>query len=100
MPLDSESWTSWMELLFLHGTYLRAFTETRDDDVTVLTIKAGWQNRHGHSGWELRVPVLQPLNVGGSKLAFIISLECHSEFLAARNYVSIMPLNSSHQICV
>lgn len=39
MPLDSESWTSWTELLFLHGTYLKAFTETRDDDVSVLTIR-------------------------------------------------------------
>lgn len=39
MPLDSESWTSWTELLFLHGTYLKAFTETCDDDVSVLTIR-------------------------------------------------------------
>lgn len=39
MPLDSESWTSWTEFSFLHGTQLKAFTETGDDDVSVLTIR-------------------------------------------------------------
>lgn len=72
IPLDSESWTSWTEFLFLHGTYLKALTETCDDDISV------HRDRHCHPGREHRVPVLQPLSMGGSKLAFIISLECHS----------------------
>lgn len=58
------------------------------------------RGRHVHSGWELRVPVLKPLSLGGRKLAFVTSLECHSEFLATRDYACIMPLNPSQQVCV
>lgn len=45
-------------------------------------------NKDGHSltGLEHRVPVLQLLSMGGTKLAFVMSLECHSEFLPARNF--------------
>lgn len=38
MSLDSESWTSWIALLFFHGTYLKAFIETFDDEVRALAI--------------------------------------------------------------
>lgn len=53
MPLDSESWTSWTEFSFLHGTQLKAFTETGDDDVKCVDHQAGWQggmhwDGHGH----------------------------------------------------
>lgn len=39
MTLDSELWTSWTKLLFLHAIYLKAFIETCDDEVSVLTTR-------------------------------------------------------------
>lgn len=39
MPLDSELWTSGIELLFVHGIYLKVFIETWNDEVNVLTIR-------------------------------------------------------------